>query len=139
MRRPDLTDTASHEIYEIKPWYLHLAGVAQLWDYIITFTKADPMGAWHPGASYSPPPRINVFFGISADVYPAVGGVIDYKVNWPLPLVPIKIGPGPLEPGAEAEVDASVQELLNDVAANVEKYATMEIEEEVPVAAEEKF
>jgi hypothetical protein len=45
-------------------------------------------------------------------------------------------GGAPAAAAEAAEVDAAVTELINDVAANVERYAAMEIEQDIVVDAE---
>jgi hypothetical protein len=53
---PDLVDTDTHEVYEIKPVTItgSLVGFAQLYAYIKLFNTLDPSAAppWHAGSSY---------------------------------------------------------------------------------------
>jgi hypothetical protein len=53
--RPDLTDSKTKEVYEIKTIGTYAAGVVQLQKYIDDLNAADPTGNWHAGTSYRPP------------------------------------------------------------------------------------
>lgn len=80
--RPDLVDTTTKEVYEIKSVATHAAGIFQLQDYVAQLNQADPGGGWRAGESYTPATPIrNVYKNYSADVYPAAGdGVITYRL-----------------------------------------------------------
>ena len=80
---PDLIDTETKEVYEIKPFLSFFDGVAQLEGYLQVFNYFDPAKGWHAGSelSYTPPSRINLGYGAWATIYPPVDGVILYDVT----------------------------------------------------------
>jgi len=78
--RPDLVDTDSGEVYEIKPANQLEEGRTQLANYIYQLDLIEPRGNWHPGTSFVPPTPINIIvFANTIDVDPPSGGVIIYR------------------------------------------------------------
>jgi RHS repeat-associated protein len=59
---PDLTDTLTQEVYEIKPdnGRSIVTGEAQLQTYIDVFNLLDPRKGWHRGTSYKPPLTVTI-------------------------------------------------------------------------------
>jgi RHS repeat-associated protein len=79
--RPDLTDTLTNEVYEIKPTASAALGYPQLAGYLIVLNRFDPLKrVWVPGSTYMAPSPIQLDSGTIAIVYPPVGGVIIYEV-----------------------------------------------------------
>jgi RHS repeat-associated protein len=79
--RPDLTDTLSNEVYEIKPTASAPLGYPQLAGYLIVLNMFDPLKrVWIPGSTYMPPSPIQLDAGTIAVVYPPLEGVIVYEV-----------------------------------------------------------
>ncbi|MGA8366927.1 MAG: RHS repeat-associated core domain-containing protein, partial [Candidatus Acidiferrales bacterium] len=86
--RPDLTDRATQEVYEIKPVESTTLGYAQLALYLIILNRYDPQKrTWIPGATYLPPPTIQLGGGVIALVYPPAGGVIIYDILNPVEIL----------------------------------------------------
>ncbi|MBI3429962.1 MAG: RHS repeat-associated core domain-containing protein, partial [Actinobacteria bacterium] len=79
--RPDLADSATREVYEIKSILLAPTGYPQLAGYLYVLNTFDPLRrVWIPGISYVPPARIDLDALTYAVVSPPVGGVIIYSV-----------------------------------------------------------
>jgi hypothetical protein len=86
--RPDLTDVATQQVYEIKPFASSALGYPQLAGYLILLNKYDPLKrVWVPGTTYLPPQRIDLGGGVIALVEPPVGGVIVYEVFDPVEIL----------------------------------------------------
>jgi hypothetical protein len=84
--RPDLVDTATRQVYEIKTVKGAAAGYIQLENYIEELNEATPpdplFGPWHAGTSYVPPAELpNVYLQYDAYVDPPVDGVITYTLQ----------------------------------------------------------
>ena len=79
--RPDLTDTMTGAVYEIKPINSAIAGVGQLGTYVVTLNQKDPAGrAWVFGRTYTPPPVIQINPLVYAVVSPPKLGIIVYQL-----------------------------------------------------------
>jgi RHS repeat-associated protein len=79
--RPDLVDTLTGEVYEIKPLGAGLAGHAQLSFYLLLLNSLDPDAReWRRGKSLAPPPVIPLGKDSYAFVGPPVKGLISYEV-----------------------------------------------------------
>jgi RHS repeat-associated protein len=83
--RPDLVETASHEVYEIKSMNTGaVLGELQLQGYIAILNNFDPEHrSWHAGSDYIPPETIPIEDappGTFAIVSPPAAGVILYQV-----------------------------------------------------------
>jgi RHS repeat-associated protein len=86
--RPDLTDRATQQVYEIKPTASAALGYPQLAGYLIVLNKYDPLKrVWIPGVTYLPPPVIQLGGGVIALVSPPAGGVIVYEVLNPVEIL----------------------------------------------------
>jgi RHS repeat-associated protein len=88
--RPDLVDSATREVYEIKTVESENQGRLELIAYLVIMNATDPRvpgrPAWHAGTpqSYTPPPVIVVtvpYLGASFTVFvnPPISGVITYS------------------------------------------------------------
>ena len=81
LRRPDLVNTCTHEVYEIKPFSSLWAGWVQLTGYLALMRAADPASGWTYGSSYEPPPTVSIVPYVTfAVVFPPLNGVIPYQV-----------------------------------------------------------
>ena len=82
--RPDLVDTATGEVYEIKPIDAEVLGYQQLAGYLIILNLSDPMHrAWVPGEDFQAPALpdlIQLGPHTIALVYPPFLGLITYQV-----------------------------------------------------------
>jgi RHS repeat-associated protein len=86
--RPDLTDLATQQVYEIKPTASTALGYPQLAGYLIILNKFDPLKrVWIPGTTYFPPPVIQLGGGVIARVSPPAGGVIVYEIFNPVEIL----------------------------------------------------
>jgi hypothetical protein len=86
--QPDLVDTLSQDVYEIKPAGTALLGAATLALELFIMNSSDQEKRfWHPGFTYLPPPVLYIedVFGTFALVGPPYAGLITYTViNLPL-------------------------------------------------------
>ena len=82
LAKPDLVDTVTFEVYEIKPSHLWGIGLLELFAYVGDMDINDPLGRpWHFGATYMPPTYIFLpdLGGIDVFVKPPNAGVISYE------------------------------------------------------------
>jgi hypothetical protein len=85
---PDLVDTITQEVYEIKPVASTALGYAQLAGYLIVLNRYDlQRRTWIPGVTYLPKSIIQLGGGVIALVSPSVGGVITYEVLNPVEIL----------------------------------------------------
>ena len=78
---PDLADFAESQLYEIKPTHLFSTGQAELSEYLDIINGVYEMPAfWTAGDQFIPPPVIVTELADIAFVYPAIDGVITYKL-----------------------------------------------------------
>ena len=77
--RPDLTDIASKEVWEIKPAQSFEAAINELDGYIFLLDALDLQGGWHKGTSYSPPSEVTGLMGYKMKVWVSEPGVILYE------------------------------------------------------------
>jgi len=81
--RPDLVNTCTHCVYEIKTVLGFAAGTLQLQGYIDSLNRLDPSAnvlPWRFGDEYEPPPVLELGTGSFAFINPPLMGVITYEV-----------------------------------------------------------
>ncbi len=82
LTKPDLVDTLTADVYEIKPTHLYSVGFVELVAYIGTLDANDPLHRnWTAGVTYRPPPYLFIDWlgGWDVAVAGPVNGVITYE------------------------------------------------------------